>query len=63
MDTQQRSGFRRHAVVEHVPGARHAFGVDGWNQPGPSRVDSRHSADLCDAGWGEQAVDHQTISA
>ena len=45
---EQGSHFWRDAVVEHVPGARHPFGVDGLDQSGPGRVDSRHSADLCD---------------
>ena len=62
--TQQRSRLCCDAVVEHVPGAQHPFGVDGLDQPGPGGVDAGHSAELWgNGGLGEQAVDHQTISA
>ena len=51
-------------VVEHVPGAQHAFGVDRLDQFRPSRIEVGHPTDVCrDAGRGDQLVDHQTISA
>ena len=52
------------AVVEHMPGPRNPFGVDGLDQPGPGRVHSWHSLKPGSMiGRHDRIVDHQTISA